>query len=160
MSRPITIDLKLTQILFDIRNKAYLTGKTREADERLKAAIQASADDDPQMLRAIQNATDRVCILLSDYIADDSDSSVDNTYFADDSDANSITLVMPDNFNGGMAKSLATMIHDYIVSSALHEWFQLTFKADATDYIQLSGISLDDIKLAMSKRKAPTRPTT
>jgi hypothetical protein len=67
---------------------------------------------------------------------------------------------MPDNFNGGMAKSLATMIHDYIVSSALHEWFQLTFKADATDYIQLSGISLDDIKLAMSKRKAPTRPTT
>lgn len=159
MSRSLQITLSLKEILFDIRNKAYLTGKTREADDRIKATIQASTDDDAQMLRAIQNATNRVCILLSDYIDDESIASVDNSFFDDESTANSISLTLPANFNGGMAKSVATMIHDYIVSSALREWFQLCFKADVNDYVQLNNVELDDIKAAVSKRKAPTRPT-
>lgn len=160
MSRSITITLSVKQLLFDIRNKAYLTGKTREADERIKATIQASSDDDPQMLRAIQNAYDRVCILLGDYIADSDEDSVDNTYIEDDSDDDdcTLTLDMPQNYNGGMSKSLATMIHDYIVSSSLREWFQLCFKADANDYVLLSNVGLEDIKSAVAKRKAPTRP--
>lgn len=159
MSRTLVISLSLKEILFDIRNKSYLTGKTREADERIRATIQASTDDDPQMLRAIQNATDRVTVLLSNNIANDADDSTDDSFFEDDSDANTISLVLPDNFNGGMSKSLATMIHDYVVSSALREWFMLTFKAEAADYVQLNNVELADIKAAVSKRMAPTRPT-
>lgn len=160
MSRKIKITLDLKELLFDIRNKAYLTGKTREADDRIKATIQASTDDDPQMLRAIQNATDRVCVLLSDYIADEQGASLsaDNEFFANDSDDNKINLLLPANYNAGLRNSLATMIHDYVVSAALRQWFQLTFKADASDYVQLNNVELDDIKSAVSKRVAPSRP--
>ena len=160
MSKTLTISLSLTQILFDIRNKTYLTGKTREADERIKATIQASSNDDSQMLRAIQNATGRVVVLLSDYIANNDTSTVDNSFYSNPAIENVIELKVPSNFNGGMSKSLATLIHDYIVSSALRDWFQLTFKADASDYVQLNNVELVDIKSAISKRVAPTRPTT
>lgn len=156
MSKTIKIKLGLGEILFDIQNKTYFAGKTREADDRIKATIQASSDDNTQMFRAIQNAVDRVTIALSDYITG-SNSSFSNTCFASGGATEQISLTVPSNFNSGMGKSIATMIHSYIVDCALRDWFTLVFKADAADYVQLSNVTIQDIVSAISKRTAPTR---
>lgn len=68
-----------------------------------------------------------------------------------------LTLHMPSNFNVSVAGSIASMCHRYIVFMTIADWFLMTDKADAAEYLQLSASNLEQLRDALSKRVRPTR---
>jgi hypothetical protein len=161
----ITITEEVKELIYDIQNKAFLTGQAREADggKNYEAASNMQASDDAensyQIRRSICTAFAGLKTLLGDFLAGDSTTS-DNKIPETVQDDGKLVLAfnVPNNFNQSGVDSLAQNVHSYIVDTALSEWFSITNKEDADLYTAHSQIALDNVKRALYKRKRPTPP--
>lgn len=163
--KTLTVTLEVKELMYDIMNKAYLTGQAREAaDLGYEAAsnMQASEDDENsyQLRRSLANAYSSLKSLLGEYL-NESRTTTDNKIQSEiDNDGKlSLAFLLPSNYNNASADSLGNGIHAYLVDMALSEWFTITNKADAQDYLTHSAASLEIVKRALYKRSRPTRPT-
>ena len=50
-------------------------------------------------------------------------------------------------------------MHDYLKNTAIAEWYLVTNKADAEQYIALATRSMASIQQSVSKRSRPKTPT-
>lgn len=155
----LTITLYTSEIIYDIRNKAYLTGRSRANEENQErvASMQASEDDEDlnQILRSIGTAMEGLRAGLSEYI--ESPATSPSNRLMNASENISVELSMPSNYNESVGQSIATNAHQFVVCRALAEWFLITNKPDAGDYDKLAGEHLSLIRLAINKRVRPTR---
>ena len=53
--------------------------------------------------------------------------------------------------------TISTALHQYLVNSAIGDWFTITNKNDASDYITLAAANLEQLREAVNKRMRPTR---
>ena len=67
-------------------------------------------------------------------------------------------LQMPSHFNEAATTGVGEAIHDYLKNTAIAEWYMVTNKADAEQYVALAQKSLVSIQQAVSKRSRPKRP--
>lgn len=160
MANTLTITLYMSELLYDFRNKAYLTGRSRKADGKdaeFTSNMQASEDeaDNNQVLRSIQNAYGQLLIELSEGFLDVTEKTSTNELMT----ADNITLVLtvPSNYNLGVRESLTSAIHDYLINKALMDWFVITNKNDAKDYADFATVSLQNIHNAFNRRVRPKR---
>lgn len=164
--KTLTVTLEVKELMHDIMNKAYLTGQAREADgsKGYEAAsnMQASEDEDNsyQLRRSLANSFSALKSLLGEYLNEDKDSSNNRIQkIIDDDGQLELAFLLPSNYNNASADSLGNGIHAYLVDMVLAEWFTITNKADAQDYLNHSTVSLETVKRALYKRSRPTRPT-
>lgn len=164
--KTITVTQQVKELVYDIQNKAYLTGQAREAEgtKTYEAAsnIQASDDDEDsyQIRRSLANAFSSLKSLLGEYLKDDKTTS--NNLIAKEIDSDgelTLAFELPSNFNNSSADALGNGIHSYLVDMSLGDWFSITNKEDAQMYIGHSTVSLETVKRALYKRSRPTRPT-
>lgn len=155
----ITIKLDLPEMIYDIQNKTYLTGKSRRdgSNHEQVANMQANDDDENanQILRSIKTAFTRLKMKLSEYLE-----VVENTVtneLIETTEKMELVLKMPTNYNTSSASTLAEACHEYIVSMAVAEWFAITDKNDSSDYSGRAEESLRTISEAASKRVRPKR---
>lgn len=160
MAKTLTITLYMSELLYDFRNKAFLTGRSRKADGKdveFASNMQASDDDSDknQVLRSIQNAYGQLLVELSEGFHGVSTATSKNELLAE----SNITLKLdvPSNFNLGIRDSLSSAIHDYIINKALMDWYMITNKDDAKDYADLSAVALQNIHNAFNRRERPVR---
>lgn len=160
MAKTLTITLYMSEVLYDFRNKAFLTGRSRKAegkDAEFTSNIQAS-DDDPdnnQVLRSIQNAYGQLITELSEGMYGVSEATSKNDLLTDSNIT--LQLKVPSNYNLGVRDGLTSAIHDYLVNKALMDWFMITNKNDAKEYADLAAISLKDVHNAFNRRERPVR---
>lgn len=158
--KTLEITLYMSEIIYDVRNKSFLTGRSRNnGDINLEevANMQASEDDEDmnQILRSIGSAVDALKSGLSEYMTAPSDAPSNKLI---EPNVNiSIQLSMPSNYNESVGQSIATSAHQFVVCSALSEWFLITNKADAGDYDKLAGEHLAVIRTSINKRVRPVR---
>ena len=163
MSVPATISLNIDEILYDIRNKAFLTGRSREAEtsKTFEAAsnIQASEDEEDlnQMLRSISTHYGTIKVVLAEYLnltvhSSSNELITTNTRL-------DLSLSMPSNFNLSAIEGISAHCHQYIVAMSLADWFTIADKADVKEYLDAAASHLDGLKRAVCKRVRPTRPT-
>lgn len=164
--KTLTVTLEVKELMHDIMNKAYLTGQAREADgtKGYEAAsnMQASEDEDNsyQLRRSLANSFSALKSLLGEYLNEDRDTSNNRIQKIIDNDGQlELAFLLPSNYNNASADSLGNGIHAYLVDMVLAEWFTITNKADAQDYLNHSTVSLETVKRALYKRSRPTRPT-
>lgn len=164
--KTLTVTLEVKELMHDIMNKAYLTGQAREADgsKGYEAAsnMQASEDEENsyQLRRSLANAFSALKSLLGEYLDEDRVSSNNLIQKSIDDDAQlSLAFLLPSNYNNASADSLGNGIHAYLVDMSLAEWFTITNKTDAQDYMNHATASLEIVKRALYKRSRPTRPT-
>lgn len=164
--KTLTVVLEVKELMHDIMNKAYLTGQAREADgsKSYEAAsnMQASEDEDNsyQLRRSLANAYSALKSLLGEYLDEDKDKSGNLIQKEIDNDGQlEMAFKLPSNYNNASADSLGNGIHAYLVNLSLAEWFTITNKADAQDYMNHAAGSLETVKRALYKRSRPTRPT-
>lgn len=164
--KTLTVTLEVKELMHDIMNKAYLTGQAREADgsKGYEAAsnMQASEDEENsyQLRRSLANAFSALKSLLGEYIDENRVSSNNLIQKSIDDDGQlSLAFLLPSNYNNASADSLGNGIHAYLVDMSLAEWFTITNKADAQDYMNHATASLEIVKRALYKRSRPTRPT-
>ncbi len=164
--KELTVTLEVGELMHDIMNKAYLTGQAREAEgaKNYEAAsnMQASKDDDNsyQLRRSLANAFSALKSLLGEYLDEDKSLSKNLIQKEIDNDGQiSLQFKLPSNYNNASADSLGNGIHAYLVDMALSEWFMITNKQDAQDYMNHATLSLETVKRALYKRSRPVRPT-
>ena len=164
--KTITVTQKVPELMFDIMNKAWLTGQAREGEgsKNYQAAsnMQASEDSDNsyQLRRSLQTAFSGLKSLLGEYISEDTTTSDNLLSDEIDNDGElTMSFLMPSNYNNSSVDSLGAGIHSYLVDMALADWFTITNKEDAQTYIERTAMDLETVKRALYKRSRPDRPT-
>lgn len=156
----LTVTLVMTEILYDVENKTYLTGRSRGNGQNFEevAAMQASEDDEErnQILRSLGNAFASLKVRLGEYL--DETKTTANDVLINASSNLSLALQMPSNFNQATADSIANAAHQFLVNTATAEWFTITNKNDAADYVNLANGNITQIREAINKRVRPVRP--
>lgn len=157
--KPITISLDVAELVYDIQNKTYLTGKSRRdgANHEQVANMQANDDDENanQILRSVAIAFATLKTKLAEYL-EIKESGASNEPMTGD-DTLELNLKMPSNYNTSTVKTLAEAAHQYVVAMAIADWFTITDKADAADYIKTAATSLAILSEAAHKRVRPKR---
>ena len=155
----LTVTLYMTELLYEVRNKTWLTGQSRQNGQNFEevANMQNNEDDEHvnQVLRSIGNAFATLKVRLSEYIVSSQTTSNDILINADTN--LTLTLVLPSNYNQATADAISLACHQYLVNTAIAEWFTITNKADAADYLTLAGANITQIREAASKRVRPIR---
>ena len=158
--KTVTATIKIDWLLYDIQNETYLRGRTIQNDENHKqvASMFASEDEEnrAKLLRSIKKGFSEVKTELSEYLNENGLTS-DNSHIDGNSDL-VLSLLMPSNFNEAATAGISESIHDYLKNTAISEWYMVTNKEDADQYVALANKSMNNIRNAVSKRSRPTRP--
>lgn len=159
--KKVTATIDIEELLYDIMNETYLRGRTIQNGENHKevASMYASEDDEnlDKLLRSIKKGFAEVKTELAEYLDEDG-TTTDNSRYDGTTDL-VLNLTMPSNFNEAATAGVGEAIHDYLKNTAIAEWYLVTNKADAEEYITLAQKSLVSIQQAVSKRSRPKRPT-
>lgn len=160
--KTLNIALYYSELMYDVQNKTYLTGKSRETGDNFEAVANMQANDDEenknQILRSIGNAISALKARLSEYIIDAGDSSSNILQDVEDAEKLELSLSMPSNYNNATRDTISAAAHQFIVNTAIGDWFAITNKADASDYVAQATANIIEIREAISKRVRPTRP--
>ena len=155
----ITVNIDIQELVYDIQNKTYLTGRSRSDGKNYRqvALMQANNDDENynQIMRSIRNAIAKVKAELSEVLKGSTKKG--DTTLNTDAAAITLLLEMPGNFNNAATDSIVAAIHQFIVAFVTSEWFMITNKTDTEDYARLSETSLEMLRESLCKRKKPTR---
>lgn len=155
----IAITLYMSELIYDVQNKTYLTGRSRQTGTNHEEVANMQANDDDenanQIMRSIGNAFANLKTKLSEYINENGTSTNDKQL---SSTGNlTLSLNMPPNYNNASNDTISTALHQYLVNSAIGDWFTITNKNDASDYITLAAANLEQLREAVNKRMRPTR---
>ena len=155
----ISITLYMSELIYDVQNKTYLTGRSRQTGTNHEEVANMQANDDDenanQIMRSIGNAFANLKTKLSEYINENGTSTNDKQI---SSTGNlTLSLNMPPNYNNASNDTISTALHQYLVNSAIGDWFTITNKNDASDYITLAAANLEQLREALNKRMRPTR---
>lgn len=161
----VTITLYVQELIYDVQNKTYITGRSRYNGKNHEEVANMQANDDDenlsQIARCVQKGFSDLKTKLSEYITNVTDAEADNTLFEPGAENSvteyNLTLSMPSNYNRATVQSIADNAHQYIVNSAIKEWFVITNKADANDYDVLLAGNLMIINEGLNKRVRPTK---
>lgn len=160
--KTLNITLYYSELMYDVQNKTYLTGKSRETGDNFEAVANMQANDDEenknQILRSIGNAISALKARLSEYIIDAGDSTSNILQVVEDAEKLELSLSMPSNYNNATRDTISAAAHQFIVNTAIGDWFAITNKADASDYVAQATANIIEIREAISKRVRPTRP--
>lgn len=159
--KTLALTLYASEIIYDVENKTYLTGRSRGngSNHEEVANMQANEDDENrnQILRSIGNALGVLRTKMSEFIVGSATTA--NDALINGESNITITLTLPSNYNQATADSIAAAAHQYFVASATADWFTITNKADAADYVAVASASLEQLREAINKRVRPTRTT-
>lgn len=157
--KTITITLYMSELIYDIQNKTYITGRSRQTGNNFEEVANMQANDDDenanQIVRSIQNAYGLAKSKLSEFI-EEAETTGSNELISSE-DNITVTLKMPGNYNESTVESISSAIHRFVVNTAIGEWFSMTNKADAADYFNTATGCVTDIREALNKRVRPTR---
>ncbi len=157
MQLAITIDVQ--ELVYDIQNKTYLTGRSRGDGKNYRqvALMQANNDDENlnQIMRSIGNAVAKVKAELSEVLK--GNATHGNNALDLETATINLLLHMPGNFNYAATDSIIAAIHQYIVAYVTSEWFMITNKSDTEDYKRLAETSLEMLRESLCKRTKPSR---
>ncbi len=158
-----SLTLAMSEIIYDIQNKTYLTGRSRAdgTNHRQVAQMQANNDDSNlnQILRSVQTALGNLRQELGEWIVAEKGIS-SNLVLPSPDGSLTLKLEYPANFNATMVASLTDACHQYLVAYAVAEWFVITNKADSAQYTAIAEEALKGVGRSMSQRTRPRRPTT
>lgn len=157
----INVTIDMGEIIYDIMNETYLRGRTLQNEQNYKevASMYASLDEENRfkIMRSIKRAYSEVKGASSEYLSE-AVNDVDNGQIDDDD--LKLTFEMPSNYNEAAASSIAESIHAYIVNATVSDWYIVTNTQDAAGYEAMATGSLEQVKMALSRRSRPTRKPT
>lgn len=155
----MTVTLYMSELIYDVQNKTHLTGRSRGNGQNHEEVANMQANDDEenanQILRSIGNAIALMKTKLSEYLEENVTTS--NDILNDGTTNVTVTLKMPSNYNKATLDTVSAALHQYIVNMAVGDWFVITDKADAGDYISMATANLETVREAINKRVRPTR---
>lgn len=153
----VTITLYMSEMIYDVKNKSYLKGRSLVDQDPARVAYMQANDDDEnlnQVLRSIGGAFGSLKSELSEYIEESA--STGNNILQPNEDI-IVALKMPSNFNEAAVKVVSEGLHKYIVNMALAEWYKNTDPNDFDSYMKLAIENMKEVRDGINKRLRPVR---
>ena len=161
MKQTLNLKLKLSEIVYDIQNKTYLTGRSLiKGDNHSHVANMQANDDDENLAQVLRSVTQANAVLrnrLSAYMEGAVESANNESLSIDDDLV--LSLQLPSNFNSSVAQTLGDAAHQFLVATAVADWFAITAKGETSDYGIVAAESLKILEETLSKRTRPVRPS-
>lgn len=159
MRKNVTITLYMSELIYDVENKTFLTGKARDNGTNFEESADMRANDDAenrnQVMRSIGNAFATLKSKLGEYLVI-AGTTANNVQLSDQSNL-VVALSMPGNYNTSANDSVTASMHQYIVNLAIAEWFTIFDKDDSADYLTMAAANLTTLREALNKRVRPVR---
>lgn len=167
MAKTLTVTLHKSEMIYQVQNKTYLTGLSRENGQNFEQVERLQANDDEshinQIVRSMDGAFAELKTKLSQYLESSSVASTANNIQVATTGTGNTTYVlalnMPSNFNDAVKETIAAACDKYVVNTAIADWFVITKPDEAPSYISLATVALQTIREAINKRISPTRTT-
>lgn len=167
MAKTLTVTLHKSEMIYQVQNKTYLTGLSRENGQNFEQVERLQANDDEshinQIVRSMDGAFAELKTKLSQYLASSSVASTANNIQVATTGTGNTTYVlalnMPSNFNDAVKETIAAACDKYVVNTAIADWFVITKPDEAPSYVSLATVALQTIREAINKRISPTRTT-
>lgn len=160
VKKNVKATIEMAWLIYDILNETFLRGRTIQNDQNYKevASMFASEDEEnyEKVLRSIKRGFAEVKTELAEYL-DESGLVTSNAAISGEEDL-VLNLTMPSNFNEAATAGLSEAVHDYLKNVAVGDWYLVTNKEDAAEYVTLAQKSLESIRKSVSKRSRPARP--
>ncbi len=161
----ITVNIDVKTVLYDVRNKDYITGNRRMASGAAKyeagSKMQASEDTEEtdQLNRSFTTYFTGLKSKLGEYL-DENTTTTNNliTQLIEEEGVLTLSFRLPTNYNNASADALGASIHAYLVDMILADWFNITNPQDVKSYTDHAAAMFEDAKAALYKRSRPTRP--
>lgn len=158
MSKTITLNLKKSLIMEAVKADTY---QRAQADKSLDAVANATlayneaAGDETyherKLLRLLRSGLAKFATMMNEFVDPESGSLSYSIGKQGDDDAITMTIVVSDRYNSGLAQPLSSLAEDYIVYNMDCVWWQ-SFKSDlAKDYFAMANDTLTYIRLCLAK---------
>lgn len=164
--KTVSVTLEVKELIFDVMNKTHLTGTSRKAqgvaNYETAANMQASEDNEHsyQVRRSLTNAFAQLKVDLGEYLNETATTSNNLVNSAVDNDSQlTLSFLLPSNFANSACDSLGASLHEHLVAKTIADWFTITNKSDAADYVEIAKLTLEQARKALYNRCRPTRPT-
>ena len=105
------------------------------------------------MLRALKQAIGKFEAQMVEFL-DAGNGSIANTLTAENS-AFTITMVVSDRYNNGLASPMSSLCEDYLINQMLFTWWNSRDQKFANQFVVNAQDSIDHIRLCLAKT-APT----
>lgn len=161
MKKRITIKINDGHQIYDILNKTYLVGRSREGmtgySPELISSIKASEDDEDlnQIKRSCMDAVATLKTYLAEYIEEGTTEASNVLSFGE----TVLVLLMPSNYNEAATDAIAQLCHKFITNKVCFEWFTLTNPSEIKVYADGYEAAYAELRQAVSKRKRPVPPS-
>lgn len=165
--KKIKVTIVVEDVMFDILNTTHRAGlafeSANDAGYETAAQMIASLDDEDvmQIRRSISAAASRIKTEFGEYLnenAEEVNNRIANEVMKDDGEI-VYNFLLPGNFNSSAVQAMVASMHEYIVSSAVNDWFTITNPTAVKTYQDCMTTALDNAKRALYKRSRPVRPT-
>ncbi|MEG1580763.1 MAG: hypothetical protein RR386_05840 [Bacteroidaceae bacterium] len=162
MKKSAKITFYKSELLYEIQNKTYLTGKSRQGDGNFEQVsnMQASEEEEHlnQMLESIGNNFLLLCSKLSDMSPVGIVNNIDSKDIQIDKDGILFfNLSIPSNYNMNLIHSITSICHKFIIYSSVGDWFLITKPDEADRYYIMAKNSLVELREIINKRVCPSR---
>lgn len=156
MSKTITLALKKSLIIEAVKADTYQSGQVDKAEDPVKNASLAyneSAGDETyqerMLVRMLRSGVAKFSACMAEFV--DSESGSISYTITDESDEITMTIVVSDRYNKGLAKPLSSLAEEFVVYSMCHMWWQSKKPNLAKDYYSYSQDTLTYIRLCLAK---------
>lgn len=154
------ITIHKSELMYDMQTETHIRAKNAVAAGVAPASawlIQADDESDTaKALRSAQTAIEDVSSRLALFTS--SAATIANNILMDDkNDAMTITLDVSTRFNAAMLPTITAMVHKYIVSKMLSDWFSTIDANVVAIYRARCEEALVVLQTSFAK-KAPTKP--
>mgnify|MGYP007046420800 CR=1 FL=1 len=158
----ITVTLKKKELLYDIDNIAYITGDILgDADTTPKYRSDIQSTREPWgksiIIRALDRAFYHLRAKLTAYTKSDTREDMDVTDDPKDLENYVLTLYVPQEVSESNIDGVACAAHNYLVYSALCDWFEKLKKDERDLYLFKLKEEMDLIKHYLTLRTKPMR---
>lgn len=156
MAKTISLSLRKDLIMEAVKADTFQRAQADKSADPVKFAAlafnEAAGDEtyhDRKLLRLCRSALAKFATMMAEFV-DSENGSIQYT-LTDASDAISLTIVVNDRYNSGLAQPLASLVEDYIVYSMDGVWWQSFDASLAKDYYALADDTLSFIRRCLAK---------
>ena len=156
----ITIQIIKEDVLFQVKNEAYLTGEAMKdgSPQEINRATktQASDDDDPLLSKYIDTASAAVMDILSGHLSTANvEKDQTSTEKGNPTDRFTFCLDLPSTFDYNQIEPLTEGIKDYMAQYTLYKWYKRV-NPQMADPSELESLK-SDINHRINQRIRPVR---
>ena len=156
----VTIQIIKEDVLFQVKNEAYLTGEAMKdgGPQEINRATktQASDDDDPLLSKYIDTASAAVMDILSGHLSTANvEKDQTSTEKGNPTDRFTFCLDLPSTFDYNQIEPLTEGIKDYMAQYTLYKWYKRV-NPQMADPSELESLK-SDINHRINQRVRPVR---